>query len=128
MAQDNQDTPEKIKQAFEAHHQALDALEKAILEGFENQGLKGTELLSIQQVCQQLSAGRSWVYQEINSGKLPSVQLGGNLRVKREDLEAYIQKCCRVLGHIHTEEVAFKETPPLSTYTRGDTAHEEAHR
>ncbi len=89
----NQDTLEKIKQAFEAHRQALDALEEAILEGFANHSLKNSnELLSIAQVCQQLAVGRSWVYQRINSGQLPSVQLGGNLRVKREDLEEYIQK------------------------------------
>ena len=92
VAHDDKDTLEKIKQAFAAHRQALDALEKAILEGFENQSLRnGNELLSIRQVSQQLAVGRSWVYQQINSGQLPSVQLGGNLRVKREDLEEYIQ-------------------------------------
>jgi excisionase family DNA binding protein len=34
--------------------------------------------------------GRSWVYQQIRSGEIPSVQLGGSVKVKREDLEEYI--------------------------------------
>src|ERR687885_2591020 len=32
------------------------------------------------------------------------------------------------LGYIHTEELASKETPHFSTYERGYTAHEKAHR
>ena len=36
--------------------------------------------------------GRSWVYNQIKSGEIPRVQLGGSLKVKREDLEEYIEK------------------------------------
>src|ERR687885_1354521 len=49
-------------------------------------------LLSIQQVGEVLGMGRSWVYQQIRSGQIPSVQLGGNIKVRREDLEEYIHK------------------------------------
>ena len=94
MARNRDDTLNRIRQAFEAHRRALDELEKAILEGFEQQQAQedGQQLLTIPQVGQRLGVGRSWVYQRINSGQIPSVVLGGNLRVRREDLDEYIQK------------------------------------
>src|ERR671932_2787863 len=49
-------------------------------------------LLSIQQVGEVLGMGRSWVYQQIRSGEMPCVQLGGSIKVRREDLEEYVQK------------------------------------
>jgi excisionase family DNA binding protein len=48
------------------------------------------QLLSVQEVCELLGMGRSWVYQQLKSGKLPSVKLRGAVKVKREDLEEYI--------------------------------------
>src|SRR5919199_3466614 len=94
MGRKRNDTLKRIRQAFEDHRRALDALEEAILEGFEQQQPQadGQQLLTIPQVCQRLGVGRSWVYQRVNSGQIPSVVLGGNLRVKREDLEGYIEK------------------------------------
>ena len=88
----------RIQQAFQTHRQALDELEEAILEGFmhlQPSEEDGQQLLTIQQVCQQLGVGRSWVYQRINSGQIPSVQMGGNLRVKRQDLQEYIARHTR---------------------------------
>ena len=52
-------------------------------------------LLSIQEVSEVLGMGRSWVYQQIRSGQIPSVQLGGSVKVKREDLQEYIAKHTR---------------------------------
>ena len=49
-------------------------------------------LLSIPEVSEVLGMGRSWVYQQIRSGQMPSVQLGGSIKVRREDLQEYIQK------------------------------------
>jgi excisionase family DNA binding protein len=34
--------------------------------------------------------GRSWVYQQLKSEEIPSVQLGGSVKVKRGDLDEYI--------------------------------------
>jgi excisionase family DNA binding protein len=93
MAREPDDALKRIRQAFEAHRRALDALEEAILEGFEQQRPQeedGQQLLTIPEVCQRLGVGRSWVYQRIKSGQIPSVRLGGNLRVKQKDLEEYI--------------------------------------
>jgi excisionase family DNA binding protein len=53
---------------------------------------RSLQLLSVPEVGELLGMGRSWVYQQIRSGDIPSVHLGGSVKVKREDLEEYIQK------------------------------------
>lgn len=50
------------------------------------------DLLSIPKVCEELGMGRTWVYQRIKSGEIPSVTLGHNLKVVRKDLQEYVQK------------------------------------
>jgi excisionase family DNA binding protein len=94
MAHDDRDeTLERIQQAFEVQRRALQALEEAIVQGLEMQSRDGSHrLLSVQEVSEQLGMGRSWVYNQIRSGELPSVQLGGTVKIKREDLEQYIQR------------------------------------
>jgi excisionase family DNA binding protein len=52
---------------------------------------RSLQLLSVSEVGELLGMGRSWVYQQIRSGKMPSVQLEGSVKVKREDLEEYLQ-------------------------------------
>ena len=52
---------------------------------------RSLQLLSVQEVAGLLGMGRSWVYQQIKSGDLPGVHLGGSVKVKREDLEGYIE-------------------------------------
>jgi excisionase family DNA binding protein len=88
----DEDTLKRIRQAFRAHRRALDELEEALLEGFGSQSRDDHQLLSVPQVARELNVGRSWVYQQIKAGQIPSVQLGGNLRVAREDLDDYIQR------------------------------------
>ncbi len=55
-------------------------------------GQESTELLSITQVCQELGMGKSWVYHRIKSGEIPSVKLGRNIKVRREDLDQYLEQ------------------------------------
>ncbi len=43
------------------------------------------------EVCQELGMGKSWVYRRIRSGEIPSVKLGNNIKVRREDLEEYVK-------------------------------------
>jgi excisionase family DNA binding protein len=57
----------------------------------ETAGGGGLELLSIPEVCQELGMGKSWVYRRIQSGEIPSVKLGRNIKVRREDLEEYLE-------------------------------------
>ncbi len=35
--------------------------------------------------------GKSWVYGHIRRGEIPSVKLGRNIKVRREDLEGYLE-------------------------------------
>jgi excisionase family DNA binding protein len=90
MAHDRDETLKRIQQAFEVQRRALQDIEEAILKGFSSQSSNGQRLLSVQDVSEQLGMGRSWVYQRIKSGEIPSVQLGSIIKVKSEDLEEYI--------------------------------------
>ena len=63
------------------------ALYEAVSEPTHKRSL---QLLSVPEVGELLGMGRSWVYQQIKSRELPSVQLRGSVKVKREDLEEYI--------------------------------------
>jgi excisionase family DNA binding protein len=93
MARDDRDeTLKRLQQAFEVQRRALQALEEAILNGFSSQSSNGHRLLSVQEASEQLGMGRSWVYQQIKSGELPSVQLGSNIKIKSKDLEEFIDK------------------------------------
>jgi excisionase family DNA binding protein len=52
---------------------------------------EGSEFLSPSEVGQVLGMGRSWVYQHISSGEIPSMRLGHNIKVRRSDLEEYLK-------------------------------------
>ena len=52
---------------------------------------RGLDLLSITDVCQELGMGKSWVYRRIQSGEIPSVKLGRNIKIKREDVDKYLE-------------------------------------
>ena len=100
---------EPLIQALESHHRSLEELESALIEfedalvGREERperpqaqpgeaaGGGGLDLLSITDVCQELGMGKSWVYRHIQSGEIPSVKLGRNIKVRREDLEGYLE-------------------------------------
>jgi excisionase family DNA binding protein len=98
---------EPLRQALESHHRSLEGLESALVEFEEalggqeerqqerpqaQQGAEGgLDLLSITDVCRELAMGKSWVYRRIQSGEIPSVKLGRNIKVRREDLEGYLE-------------------------------------
>ena len=52
---------------------------------------RSLQLLSVREVARLLGMGRSWVYQQISIGELPGVHLGGSVKVRRADLEAYVE-------------------------------------
>jgi len=96
------DQLQQLKQAFKDLRQALEGAESALIEFEETlggeegppdrpQGQRSMDLLSIPDVCQELGMGKSWVYRMIKSREIPSVKLGHNLKVKREDLEQYLE-------------------------------------
>jgi excisionase family DNA binding protein len=99
---------EPLMQALESHHRSLEELESALIEFEEDlreqeerperrqakhdgEGGGGLDLLLITEVCQELGMGKSWVYRRIQSGEIPSVKLGRNIKVRREDLERYLE-------------------------------------
>ena len=49
------------------------------------------KLLRAQDVAELLSVSRSFAYALMQSGQLPTVQLGRAVRVRPEDLEEFIQ-------------------------------------
>ena len=52
----------------------------------------GVQLLSIPQLCQELGMGKSWIYRRLRSGEIPSVRLGRSIKVRRDDLERYLER------------------------------------
>jgi excisionase family DNA binding protein len=95
-----------LKQAMESNYRSLEELESALIEfeaalggqerrehpkEQEAQQGGGLDLLSIMEVCQELGMSKGWVYRRIQSGEIPSVKLGRNIKVRREDLEGYLE-------------------------------------
>jgi excisionase family DNA binding protein len=72
-------------------------------EALEGEGVEGKEtvrpriregppqLLSIPEVCQELGMGKSWVYRRLKGGEIPSIKLGRTIKVKRADLDVYLE-------------------------------------
>ena len=103
---DHERSLDQLKQALQTHHQALEKLESALLVEFEESisgeaslrpqaeehELRGMQLLSIPQLCQELGMGKSWVYRRLRSGEIPSVRLGRTIKVRREELEEYLER------------------------------------
>src|SRR5919199_767400 len=72
-----------------------------LYEGIKEPTYRQTlRLLSVQEVGELLGMGRSWVYQQIRSGDIPSVQVGGSVKVRQQDLEQYIQEHLRSNGKL----------------------------
>jgi excisionase family DNA binding protein len=112
----------KLKQALQVHHRALEELESALVEFEESISEEATlrpqqeqqqrgsvQLLSIPQLCQELGMGKSWIYRRLRSGEIPSVRLGRTIKVRRDELEQYLER------HHSTERVQAlqeQESPP----------------
>ncbi len=97
---DRDSSLQRLKQALRAHRGSLEELESALLQFEESidgevqerpQERKGLDLLSIPELCQELGMGKSWVYRRLRSGEIPSVKLGRTIKVKRVDLEEYLE-------------------------------------
>ena len=92
----------RLKQSLQNLRQALEETESALLElegtfFFEEekpegpQEPRGQDLLPVIAVCQELGMGKSWVHRRIKSGEIPSIRLGNNIKVRRKDLEEYLE-------------------------------------
>ena len=96
------DRVQQLKQALDNFRKALEDVESAMVHLEEElageasvlrpESRKGLDLLSLTEVSQELGMGKSWVYQRIRSGEIPSVKLGHNIKVRRAVLEEYLQR------------------------------------
>ena len=80
----------QLKQALQAHHQALQQLESALvqfeqsisgevtLRPQEEEEQRGVQLLSIPQLCHELGMGKSWLYRRLRSGEIPTSIIASN--------------------------------------------------
>jgi excisionase family DNA binding protein len=85
-----------LRQAFEQTESALLELNETLFEGEEeqvrgSQERRGQDLFSVMEVSQELGMGKSWVHRKIKSGEIPSIRLGNNIKVRRKDLEEYLE-------------------------------------
>ena len=115
MLMDHEGSLKQLKEALQTHHYALEQLESALLE-FEQsisgeatlrpqeEGQGGVQLLSIPQVCQELGMGKNWLYRRLRSGEILSIRLGRSIKVRREELEEYLQS-----HHYPARQVAQEE-------------------
>ena len=115
---DSEHSLKQLKQALQAHQQALEQLESALLE-FEQsisgeaalrpqeEQQHGVQLLSIPQLCQELGMGKSWIYRRLRSGEIPSVRLGRTIKVRRDELEQYLRR-----HHYPAQEALQEEESP----------------
>jgi excisionase family DNA binding protein len=102
--------PQRLKQALEHLRQALEHLRQALEETesvlresdetfFEEEEMhaqrtperSGQDLFSVMEVSQELGMGKTWVHRKIKSGEIPSIRLGNNIKVRRKDLEEYLE-------------------------------------
>ncbi len=51
-----------------------------------------TKLLKAEEVANMLDCSKSFVYQMIRTGQMPVVRLGTAVRVRPEDLDAFVQE------------------------------------
>ena len=100
---------ESLREALDSHHRSLERLERALIEVEETltggedrqerpqdirqggEAGRGLDLLSLTEVSQELGRSKSWVYRRIRSGEISSIKLGHNIKVRREDLEGYLE-------------------------------------
>jgi excisionase family DNA binding protein len=92
--------PQRLKQALEHLRQALEETESALLD-FEGSSVeeeqvrseerRGEDLLSVSEVCQGIGMSKSWVHHRLKSGEIPNIRLGNNIKVRRRDLQEYLE-------------------------------------
>ena len=89
-----------------------------------------TDLIRPSEVAKDLAVSRTWVYDAANSGRIPSIRIGGEegpLRFVPEDLERWIDEARKAWrpgsGSVATrnpcEEASSGERPPAASRRAG---------
>jgi len=55
-------------------------------------GLADLHLLTADDVCALLKVKKSWLYDTVESGAIPAIRLGRQLRFRPSDIAAYIEQ------------------------------------
>jgi excisionase family DNA binding protein len=79
----------KLESALVEFEQSISG--EATLRPHQEEQRGGVQLLSIPQLCQELGMGKSWIYRRLRSGQIPSVRLGRSIKVRRDELEEYLE-------------------------------------
>jgi excisionase family DNA binding protein len=94
---------QRLRQSLEEFNHTLLEVEEALESQAETEAqreersspdkAKGVAaILSMKEVCRELGMSKSWVYNRVRSGQIPSIKLGGAIKIKRADLDEYIEK------------------------------------
>ena len=59
-------------------------------------GARRLELLTLDELGALLKVRKSWLYDEVESGRLPAIRLGRQLRFRIADVEAYLIRAASV--------------------------------
>ncbi len=103
---------EDLESTLVKFEEALLDLEEGVLEekAPEHQNGKNLRLLSPSEVCEELGEESAVVYRRLRSGEIRSLRLGHALKVRRADLQEYVEgQQCRRLRSIG-EENGFRES------------------
>src|SRR5215207_3129778 len=96
MPMDQEHSLKQLKQALEQLESALVEFEQTISEEatlrLQLDEQRDVQLLSIPQLCQELGMGKSWLYRRLRSGEIPSIRLGRSIKVRRDELEQYLER------------------------------------
>ena len=76
-------------------------------------GRKGQRFLTIRQVAEELGVSERSVWRLVEDDELPTHSFGSSTRIKREDLDAYIERCRRRRNAPPNEDDG--EDPPSET-------------
>jgi excisionase family DNA binding protein len=72
--------------------------------------LKRRHFSTIPEVAEELGISERSAWRLVQQGMLPTHQFGNSTRVKREDLDAYIEHCRRPDRHAEDDEPEDEET------------------
>jgi excisionase family DNA binding protein len=73
-------------------------------------GPQGRRFLTVPEVAEELRISERSVWRLIEEGELPAHKFGSSTRVKREDLDSYIERCRR-----HRDDDEDDDGPPKNT-------------
>ncbi|MCW2942162.1 MAG: DNA-binding protein [Actinomycetia bacterium] len=60
------------------------------MKSTETSEFPGLQLIDVDQLCTLWGVKKSWVYDQVEAGRLPALRLGKQLRFREADLASYL--------------------------------------